>query len=413
MYTALGLASTPDRKGVESVYLETDGEQIKYFGQKGYRPYTKEEYEVIQTAYAHAQGFFVLKTETYPPPEVMIERAAHCVTRAYLELTESFLKENALSGEDIDVIGVHGQTLYHAPQHHISFQIGDPQTLADHLGIKVVSHFRDADIRNGGQGAPLSPVFYHALVKQHPVHSPLIFLNSRNVTSLVWIGGKDDKAAENPAKNLCAFDAGPGINLCHKLMTERLGRNVEFSAHLAQEGAVKFSALTSLMEQIEKFLTLPPPKSFDPTYISLTPLEKLTTQDALATLIAALCRCVTKAWGHFPKKPRSLILLNQSPMARLFLEALSRIIEDDPYRCTVIHDPALPLTDTQTKAAVFAYLAVRYLTQRPFSFPMTTGVPKPLCSGEIFYPAQTHDTRFARTMGRSKDKGERDKVRAK
>ena len=76
---------------------------------------------------------------------------------------KKFIRSNFIDPDVIDVIGVHGVTLIHIPQNKISIQIGNAQFISDNLGKKVISEFRINDLYNGGQGAPLVPVYHNAI----------------------------------------------------------------------------------------------------------------------------------------------------------------------------------------------------------------------------------------------------------
>ena len=97
------------------------------------------------------------------------------------------------------MIGFHGHTIHHEPDQRFTWQIGDGALLAEEIGIDVVADFRSADVANGGEGAPLAPVFHAALLGDRDL--PIAILNIGGVANVTFIGNYDE---------LIAFDTGPG-----------------------------------------------------------------------------------------------------------------------------------------------------------------------------------------------------------
>ncbi len=171
MSRAIGLMSGTSLDGVDVALIETDGQTVHVvkshnnflepLGPTGYRGYSEEEKALLP----HHQGRRGHRQPADRPGR--LPEAEAFVTEAHAEAVERFLAENGLQTSDIDVIGFHGQTVIHRPDHRISVQIGDGQGLANRLGIPVVSDLRRADVEAGGQGAPLVPVFHKALA-EHP-----------------------------------------------------------------------------------------------------------------------------------------------------------------------------------------------------------------------------------------------------
>ena len=75
---------------------------------------------------------------------------------------------------NVDIIGFHGQTIFHNAKEKITKQIGDGKLLSKMNRKKVVCDFRKNDLKNGGQGAPLAPIFHQLLVNQKNIKPPLI-----------------------------------------------------------------------------------------------------------------------------------------------------------------------------------------------------------------------------------------------
>ena len=134
--------------GVDAALLYTDGRDIIEVG-----PALSESYSdtLRNSILGLMKGHGVLKE---------IERE---ITDVHLEAIETL---RARHKEPIGLIGFHGQTIRHAPKQGISQQIGDAKRMAKTAGIPVIADFRSNDIRQGGQGAPLVPLFHAVLAKK-------------------------------------------------------------------------------------------------------------------------------------------------------------------------------------------------------------------------------------------------------
>ena len=112
--------------------------------------------------------------------------------------------------DKIDLVGMHGQTVFHSPEHKISKQLGDGSLLSQLVKKKIIYDFRQKDLINGGQGAPLTPVFHYLLSKNitrnHQINFPICFINIGGITNITKIIKNNEKIDEN----LEALDVGPG-----------------------------------------------------------------------------------------------------------------------------------------------------------------------------------------------------------
>ena len=102
----------------------------------------------------------------------------------------------------IDLVGFHGNTIIHNPKKNISIQLGDPKILAKTINIPVVANFRNRDIKNLGEGAPLVPIFHKAIFSKTAKN--IIVVNIGGISNFTFLMGK---------KELIASDIGPGNTL--------------------------------------------------------------------------------------------------------------------------------------------------------------------------------------------------------
>ena len=102
-------------------------------------------------------------------------------------MIEAILNKTNLKKNEIDLIGFHGQTLYHSFEEKVSKQLGDGNLMNKLTGIRVVFNFRENDIMNGGQGAPLSPIYHKLLVKKLKLEQPIAFLNIGGISNVTFL----------------------------------------------------------------------------------------------------------------------------------------------------------------------------------------------------------------------------------
>jgi anhydro-N-acetylmuramic acid kinase len=266
--------------------------------------------------------------------------------------------------KDADLIGFHGQTISHAPERGHTCQIGDGALLARLTGIKVVSDFRTADVKAGGQGAPLVPVYHQAIAAD--LSKPLVFLNIGGVSNVTYVDEDD----------LIAFDTGPGNALLDDWMLAKTGRKFDSGGAAALKGKLNGAVLSALLSHA--FFSLPPPKSLDRDAFASGAWAGLSTEDGAATLSTFTVRAIGKARDFFPRKPLRWIVCGGGRHNAFFMGELRKALG-----VPVEPIEKLGLDGDATEAEAFAYLAARVVRGLPLSFPGTTGVKEPMQGGVI------------------------------
>ena len=357
---ALGLMSGTSADGIDAALLQTDGITIHAFGPTHFAPYPEELKCQILKAYGHPPG-----------PEITpLEQA---ITEQHAKVALALLKKAGIKPSNIDLIGFHGQTLFHKPPQQKgeigeTYIIGDGPLLASMTGIPVVDQFRLNDIGHGGQGAPFVPIFHQALAKN--LSKPLGVVNIGGVANITWIG-----AHEN---DLIAFDIGPGNGLIDDWVRENTGLSWDEGGKIAEKGHVDEKLLLKWLSH--PYFRQAPPKSLDrgtfkPFLKDVTPLP---FEDGVATLTAFTAAAIEQALAHLPKAPTLWLMAGGGAHNSTLL----KMIEER------LNVPIFKAADKgwdgdALEAQAFAFLAVRSLRNLPLSFPGTTGVPFPLTGGRI------------------------------
>lgn len=370
---AVGLMSGTSLDGIDVALIGTDGETVSSFGPVATIRYEKGMREAIRAVLGEVGG---------PEKIAVVERA---LTRVHATAVRRWAMEAKLDLASAAVVGFPGQTIVHRPDARYTRQIGDGPLLAADLSLPVVFDFRTADVKAGGQGAPLVPVFHRALA--HGLEKPLAILNLGGVGNVTWIGEPLIEGADAP---MLAFDTGPGNALIDDWIHARTGHTADWNGALANAGRVNYPILDRWMEH--PWFSAPPPKSLDrDTFASvMADLQTLSTEDGAATLVAFTSAAVAKAATWLPEAPKRWLVagggrLNPAIMSDL---AMALGVSVEPVEAVGWNGDAL-------EAQAFAFLAVRVLRGLPLTFPTTTGCPQPLKGGQVALPPAQGETSAA------------------
>ncbi|WP_417596929.1 anhydro-N-acetylmuramic acid kinase [Pararhodobacter oceanensis] len=350
----LGTMSGTSLDGVDASVLLTDGIDILEFGESAYRPYSEAEREILREALGAWQD------------DARVEAAAEVVELAHAELCAQF--------RNIDLVGFHGQTLAHDPGGRGTHQAGSGEVLAQALGWPVVSDFRSADVRLGGQGAPLAPFYHHALARYIKAEAPIVFLNLGGVANVTWV----DPAVPKPEYACLAFDCGPGNAPMDDAMRQRRNEPRDTDGALAAQGQPDAARLDAFARHA--FFHRMPPKSLDRA-APAPDVSALNDADALATLAAACALGVARAFEHFPSPPAQLLVCGGGRHNPTLMAMIAAGCD-----CEVLPVEAHGLDGDMIEAQAFAYLAARVARGLPTSAPKTTGVGTPVGGGSLSKP---------------------------
>ena len=360
---ALGLMSGTSLDGIDAAIITSDGHRLIESGGVSGASYDAD-------FRARLRGCLGLKADA--PGVAAVARE---LTLRHVDVVARLLKDNDLTPDDIDLIGFHGHTTLHRPEQRLSVQIGDPSLLAAQTGITVVGDFRANDVAEGGQGAPLAPLFHVALTRD--IAKPLAVLNVGGVANVTWIG--QGGSPDDP--EILAFDSGPGNALIDDWVADAIARPMDEGGRLARGGTVDESRLADLLDN--PYFARTPPKSLDRDDFAgaMQSVAGLSPADGAATLSAFSAAAVARAREHFPEPAKRWLVcgggrLNGTLMAMMG-KALAVPVE--PIEAVGLNGDAL-------EAQAFAFLAIRSYYGLPLSLPGTTGAPRPL-SGGVLYEA--------------------------
>lgn len=367
--------------GVDAALIETDGEDVAVPGPALGLPYDAEMRALLRKALDDAQT-----VAAGGPVPYSIRDAERRLTETHADAVKALLAKAGLSPRQVALVGFHGQTILHRPAQRWTWQIGDGALLARMTGIDVVNDFRSADVKAGGQGAPLVPLYHAALVRRLMVSSPamagevpvaalaakgggglpIVLVNIGGVANVTYIG----------RDGVLAFDTGPGNAPIDDWMHRHSGRPVDENGDFARTGKVDEAALGAMLDN--RFFAVTPPKSLDRLDFTASAVEHLSPQDGAATLTAFTAASIAKAREHFADMPNAWIVMGGGRHNRTMMDALR----------ARVNAPVLTAEDAGwagdfVEAEAFAYLAARSVKGLPLSLPTTTGVREPMTGGRL------------------------------
>ena len=351
--TAIGLMSGTSLDGIDAALLTTDGVTIQSTG---------ASLTVDYDAGLRGRLREILGCRDRNDRIYSIERE---LTLAHRDVVLRLLDKAGLGARDVGVVGFHGQTVMHAPEEGLTWQIGDGALLATECGIDVVYDFRSADMAEGGEGAPFAPVYHRALSRG--LERPLAVLNVGGVANVTWIGDDD---------SLLAFDTGPGNALIDDWVMRRTGVSSDIDGRLARAGRVDEAALGALMDN--DYFDRQPPKSLDRNAFDINELSEYSDKDGAAILTAFTAESVARAAAFFPAPALRWLVTGGGRLNLALMAELSRRLT-----APVQQVEEAGWDGDALEAQAFAYLAVRSLAGLPLSFPATTGTGAPTPGGRL------------------------------
>ena len=350
---------------IDVALLKTDGETIADFGPYTLAPYSQAIRDTLDATLAAARqwNFEGADPAIFATAEAMLTEAQSAAVRALVE-------RESMRLDEIGVVGFHGQSVLHrAPQPGrigATRQLGDGALMHALLGVPVAYDFRSADVRAGGQGAPLAALYHRALLARiGATDGRTAVLNLGGVANITWWDGAD---------TLIAFDAGPANAPINDFVRGLGLGEMDRNGALAASGVVDEARLARLLSH--PYLTAPYPKSLDRFDFLSTMADGLGPADGAATLTAFTTGAVGKALDLLPRRPERLVVCGggrHNPTIMAMLQSRAGV-EAMPAEAVGWRGDAI-------EAECFAFLAVRVMRGLPISFPSTTGAPYPMTGG--------------------------------
>lgn len=304
----------------------------------------------------------------------------------------AIIEEAGLTPEAVDLIGSHGQTVYHAPRPVMmegipvrsTLQLGEPAVIAERTGITTVADFRVRDVAAGGEGAPLLPYVDYLLFGCDEGRYRII-QNIGGIANLTLVGG------DLRPDQIIAFDTGPGNMVIDGVVSRLTGGRLRYDrdGQLAAAGRVHQGLLAKLLEH--PYFAQKPPKTtgreeFGDDYAAMVLAEGerygLGAPDLTATVTALTVESIARHYETylFPRYPVAEIIVGGGGAYNpTLLHMLARRVAPVPVR----RHEDYGITSDGKEAVAFAVLANEAIHGQPASLPSVTGAAHPVVLGKI------------------------------
>ena len=278
--------------------------------------------------------------------------------------------------EEIDLIGFHGQTIFHNSDEKISIQLGDGKLLSQLTKKIVISNFRENDLMNGGQGAPLTPIFHklisNKIAQKEKINVPINFINIGGITNLT----------HTTKTNLYACDIGPGNCLIDEWIRRNSKKKFDDNGKIASTGKVNDLILN---QAIDNFRIKSFDKSLDIKDFDLSFVRGLTLEDGSATLTNFSAYLISKGIEYLIEKTKTLngiyLVCGGGRKNNQLIKNINEYLFDKEIELENIDDYGFK--GDYIESQTFAYLAIRSYLGLPLSFPETTRCKDPTLGGTL------------------------------
>tara|TARA_B100000780_G_scaffold130855_1_gene91739 strand:- start:163 stop:1290 length:1128 start_codon:yes stop_codon:yes gene_type:complete len=365
-YTSLGLMSGTSMDGIDASIIRSNGE---------------DQYEsIFNDFFEYDHGLYndlvnlrdkINSINDITLNSKVINDVERKITLFHGKICNKIIGENST---EIDLIGFHGQTIFHDAKQKISKQLGNGALLSGLLKKDVIYNFRANDIRNGGQGAPLAPIFHNLLVNKIQTKLPVCVLNIGGITNITIV-------TSNKNADLKSYDIGPGNCLLDEWVRKHTNGRYDINGKSADNGTTNKIILNQATENfnnIEKSNNL----SFDIKDFDLSFVKGLSYEDGLSTLTEFTSEIIHQSIIKMIKINQiEKIVILVCGGGRKNLTLMNHIKKKLPNNISIVLIDDFNINGDFIESQAFAYLAIRSMLKKEISYPNTTDVQKPSTGG--------------------------------
>ena len=373
IFTSIGLMSGTSMDGVDLSVIKSDGNDQFSSIYNTYKEFDDGLYKQLISLRDKISNFKDLKTHS---------KEINDVEKKFTLFNSHLINDVIVDiNEDIDLIGFHGQTVFHDPKIQISKQLGDGRLLSSLFKKIVINNFRQNDLNHGGQGAPLTPIF-HSLIskiiqKNFKLKLPINIINIGGITNITQI--KEDL---NNSINFFAYDIGPGNCLIDDWVRNNKDLKFDKDGKYANIGKVDDLILNQAIDNFEfkSYETSLDVKDFDTSFV-----KGLSFEDGCATLTKFTAYLIADGLRKINKQnninPHHYIICGGGRKNKSLMQSIENYLVNKNIIIKDIDDYNFDGNFIESQA--FAYLAIRSYLKLPISFPSTTRSKKAISGGDI------------------------------
>ncbi|MDA7562188.1 anhydro-N-acetylmuramic acid kinase [Candidatus Pelagibacter sp.] len=366
-YTSLGLMSGTSMDGVDASVIKSDGEN-------NYEPIFSKYFEYDEVIYSDLLNLRdkINSIKDITTNSYQINELERKITLFHAKISKETIKS---AGIDVDLVGFHGQTIFHNAQEKISKQIGDGNLLSSLLKKDVVYNFRENDILNGGQGAPLAPIFHNLLINKNQIEKPACVLNVGGIANITLVVSKSNR-------DLKSFDLGPGNCLLDEWVRRHTKMKYDENGKASNLGKTSEVILNQAIDNFD-YINNQKKLSFDIKDFDLSFVKGLSYEDGLSTLVdftaIIIYQSILKSIKIRENEKLLIIVCGGGRKNLSLMESIRKRLPKN-ISLKIIDDYKIDGDFVESQA--FAYLAIRSYLNKKISFPKTTNV-KNSCTGGV------------------------------
>ena len=369
----MGLMSGSSLDGVDVSIIESDGNKEFRSILDRYFEYDKELVQKILILRGKITD--KEKLNKYLSEIKELERK---ITLFHVEAIKETIR---ISKSSVDLIGFHGQTIFHNPEKKITKQLGDGKLLSQLTKKLVVYNFRQNDLKNGGQGAPLTPIFHNVLANKinqnFSLGFPLNFLNIGGISN--FTSTVDWKNLGNEINGINAGDIGPGNCLIDEWIRKNSKKKYDKDGLIAKSGTIDKLVLNQALENFEENPNYK--KSLDVRDFDIFFAKGLSLENGAATITNFTAALIANGIRHVNGIDQPIInkwlVCGGGRKNRYLLESIKNIFG----KISIEPIDQYQIDGDFVESQAFGYLAIRSFLKLPISFPSTTGCIKPSTGG--------------------------------
>ena len=368
IYTSLGLMSGTSMDGVDASIISSDGE-------KQYESIFNEYFEYDRDLY---RDLVNLRNKINSANDIILnskltDDIERKITLFHAKICNKIINKN---GNEIDLVGFHGQTIFHDANQKISKQLGDGSLLSNLLKKDVVYNFRANDIANGGQGAPLAPIFHNLLINKTHMKLPVCVLNIGGIANITII-------ISDKNEDLKSQDIGPGNCLLDEWVRKHTNNRFDDGGKAASVGKIDKTILNQAIENFDN-IKIGDNLSFDIKDFDLSFIRGLSYENGLSTLTKFTSEIIYQSIANINKiYQNEKINILVCGGGRKNLTLIENIRKKLPNNITLSLIDDFNINGDFVESQAFAYLAIRSLLKKPISFTNTTNVKKSCTGGDL------------------------------
>ena len=366
-YTSLGLMSGTSGDGVDASIISSDGAE-------SYQVIKEKFFEYNNLIYREIHN---LRDKVYTKSDLKkYEKELRNLERQ-ITLSHSKIIEEMSKSSNFDLVGFHGQTIYHNPKEKISKQLGDGKLLSQLTKKDIVYNFRNNDIKNGGEGAPLASIFHQLIVTKKNMYLPVCVLNIGGISNATLV------KEPSGSLNFKSRDIGPGNCLIDSWTRNNSKKKFDHDGLLASKGNINEIVFEQANELFSNRLNKKS-LSLDINDFDVSFARGLSLEDGAATLTEFTAKIIGESLMDFLFKDNNDILkILVCGGGRKNMTLIKKIKENISKKMSLELIDDYGIDGDFIESQAFAYLAIRRILNKPISFPKTTGCVKPTIGGEI------------------------------